>query len=977
MSLAVMNKTSRYSITATEIVMGIVVPLFFILTGVGLLGWSSLLKTQVAVPEKSPIDQAAPALSLREKQQTEETVRYIPGEIIIKLGSRVSSDSAADILADSGVTAIEPVFPQWERSSREQSQQAVEEAIAAAQQKFPQITARAPHNAPLPDLTGWYVVKVPETADIPELVKKFAKDARLEHVQPNYQMQLFFEPNDPYYHSSNAWGQIHDDLWALKPGKLNLHYAWDVTQGENVTVAVVDTGIDYNHADIAANIWINTYEIPNNGVDDDQNGLIDDVRGWNFMDNTNDPLDRYGHGTHVAGIIAAIGNNNRGITGVAPQAKAMAIKGFNDYGLGSSISIANAVMYGAFNGAAVMNNSWGCFCSSNPLLESAVNAAHGLGGVVVFAAGNYGVDVHRISPQNMRDPKPIVVASSNQLDTVTESAIGLATNIGTLIDIAAPGIGIFRNPPPRYPTENILSLKAAVTAPEFNPVIVGGEYLRMSGTSMAAPHASGVAALILALRPEMTNEQIRHALRLSSDDIVDPDIDVPSGTGRLNGFSALTIESINVTSRISTPSDREEISQDKTPLVSIRGTAMGTGFEQYQLSYRSLTPPSPWQNIGEPVRTPVTENTLGTWALQNNPDGRYLLRVTTASREGLEYEDAIQVYVRRVPPLLVSREENIQWSADINTSGRVVMEHVVTSSRDHDIYTYTDEEGVQPLVVHPTLQTHPRMSDNIVVWTDDRPGEGQGLNLYAYNLNTGRQEALTTDFRVFPWSHAISGEKVVWFQRQNPDSEIVAVYVYDLTTQQGRELTAYSLTTQTSGPPDIDQDRVVWAEQRSGRQHIYLYDLSTNTEQRITSNNAVMPAFPRISGDNIVWIDNTPGNTYADIYLYDIRTGTERRITPSDARIYTTLNILDRPLEIDGNRVVFNDFRYVNSSGNTADVYLYNITTGTETPLTLHPDNQIYPVIAGNYVVWEHADGLVSVDEIHSNWDAYRVLIGN
>src|SRR5207248_7768408 len=123
------------------------------------------------------------------------------------------------------------------------------------------------------------------------------------------------------------------------------------------------------HPDIAANVWTNSDEIPGNGIDDDHNGFVDDTRGWDFGNGDNDPTDFFGHGTHVAGTIAAVGNNGVGVVGVAPKARIMPVKGFDDSGSGNSANLARAIIYAADNGADVLNNSWGCTgeCPSDPV----------------------------------------------------------------------------------------------------------------------------------------------------------------------------------------------------------------------------------------------------------------------------------------------------------------------------------------------------------------------------------------------------------------------------------------------------------------------------------------------------------------------------------------------------------------------------------------------------------------------------------
>ncbi len=397
---------------------------------------------------------------------------------------------------------------------------------------------------------------MPEESDIEAVVAEFAQDPHVEYAQPDYLVKAQLVPNDPFFSSSGSWGQAYDDLWGLK--KLQTATAWDTTQGQGVVVAVVDSGLDYLHPDmnpstgfpIAGNVWVNPGEDLNsngmvdisdlNSLDDDSNGFIDDVIGWNFVLNNLDPMDGFGHGTHVSGTIAAVGNNGLGIIGVAPQAKIMPVKGLSDAGSGTSDTLAAALVYAAHNGAAVINNSWGCSvtCPSNSIIEDAVRTAHAAGVVLVFAAGNSNMDVSLVSPQNMTDPKPIIVAASDQLDQRWAFS-----NFGTQIDVAAPGGGTSSPPPSVEPSRNILSLKSTVCNVSTCPasLVVGGTYLRQAGTSMAAPHVSGVAALLLAHRPSLTNDEVRQALIDSADDIDAPGEDSFTGAGRVNAASALAL----------------------------------------------------------------------------------------------------------------------------------------------------------------------------------------------------------------------------------------------------------------------------------------------------------------------------------------------------------------------------------------------------------------------------------------------------
>lgn len=327
-------------------------------------------------------------------------------------------------------------------------------------------------------------------------------------------------PNDPYYNSYGSWGQAYDDLYGIK--KIQSQQAWDVTQGEGVIVAVVDTGVDRNHEDLLNNSWVNPGEVAGNSLDDDGNGYIDDVYGWSFAYSNNDIMDRHGHGSHVSGTIAAVVNNGLGVASVAPKVKIMAVKGLDDSGSGYFDWLANAILYAAQNGAKVANNSWGCrfSCPLVPIVEDAIRAADSLGTLNVFAAGNSSMDVINISPQNMTNPKPLVVSAVDPFDNPA-----YFTNFGNLIDVAAPGV-------------DVLSTKSSQDTICASTTI-GTYYCRLSGTSMSSPHAAGVAALVKAVNPSISEDQIRQIIVSSADDIQVPGKDTYTGSGRINAARAV------------------------------------------------------------------------------------------------------------------------------------------------------------------------------------------------------------------------------------------------------------------------------------------------------------------------------------------------------------------------------------------------------------------------------------------------------
>jgi subtilisin family serine protease len=304
-----------------------------------------------------------------------------------------------------------------------------------------------------------------------------------------------------------------------------------------VVVAVVDTGIDRNHPDLSTNVWKNSDEIPGDGIDNDHNGYVDDYYGIEraYYD-TSDPSDDHGHGTHVAGTIAALTNNGIGVASVAPQAKVMAVKGISGSGSGYETDMAECIEYAVDNGADVQNFSWGTFLDW-PAVADACQYAHGLGCVLVAAAGNNNTNANRMCPANLDEV--ITVASSTHTDRKSDFS-----NWGPKIDVAAPGGDNYRGDDVPYRNRNILSLRCwGADWYGRGYSIVGNDfpyyYYRAQGTSMAAPHVSGLAALIISIRPDLTNEGIRQAIRSGSDDLGIPDRDNFFGDGRINAYHTL------------------------------------------------------------------------------------------------------------------------------------------------------------------------------------------------------------------------------------------------------------------------------------------------------------------------------------------------------------------------------------------------------------------------------------------------------
>ncbi|MBN3895257.1 MAG: S8 family serine peptidase [Nostoc sp. NOS(2021)] len=249
--------------------------------------------------------------------------------------------------------------------------------------------------------------------------------------------------------------------------------------GKGVVVAVVDTGVDYNHEDLKDNIWTNPKEIAGNGKDDDGNGYVDDIHGWNFVDNNNNVLDDNGHGTHVSGTIAGE-NNNYGVTGIAYDAKIMPVKVLDDSGSGSYTSIAKGIHYAVDNGANVINLSLGGNYS-NSTLESAINYASSKGVIVVMAAGNDGGSSPDY-PARYASKSGIAVGAVDKNNNLADFSNRSGTN--QISYVTAPGVNVYSSVP-------------------------NNQYAIYSGTSMAAPHVAGVVALMLSANSKLTDAQVR------------------------------------------------------------------------------------------------------------------------------------------------------------------------------------------------------------------------------------------------------------------------------------------------------------------------------------------------------------------------------------------------------------------------------------------------------------------------------------
>lgn len=429
-----------------------------------------------------------------------EYLNYIPGEIIIKFKEDVTLEiSKSNSIAITGIDSIDNL----------------NNLFKVREIKLTILSEITPKDTELIKDIGLdriYTLQVDLAVNIIEACEVYSDNPNVEYAEPSYYGLGCITPNDTNFNLQ--WG-LHNtgQTGGSSDADIDAPEGWDIEKGEQgVKVAIIDSGIEYTHSDLSSRIWIN-YGDPINGADDDGNGFTDDYRGWDFVNNDNDPNDDHtnSHGTHCAGIAGAATNNNLGVAGVDWNCKLMAIKSMKSNNVILWVDAAEGLTYAANMGADIISMSWSGTGTSQTL-KDAIDYAYGKGCVLVAASGNYGTSSPYI-PASYGNT--IAVGATDHNDERWEDS-----NYGYHIDLVAPGVDI-------YSTKR------------------SNNYGYITGTSMSTPMVAGAAALLKAQDYTYTQNQILAILTMTADDEVgDPSEDTPGfdiyhGHGRLNLYEAM------------------------------------------------------------------------------------------------------------------------------------------------------------------------------------------------------------------------------------------------------------------------------------------------------------------------------------------------------------------------------------------------------------------------------------------------------
>ena len=750
---------SNYRVLFTLITMGLV-----LLTTMSPV-WAARIERQK--------DQLADKTGLRSKRPVKRAARIVPGEIIVKLKSGHSD--TLGLSRDAALQGQQSRLQQLEAQHSLQTQRPVYNRIHRLQkQRQDHQIDTAPVRPVKTDLSSVYLVKTGR--DVQTVCAELAADPEVEYAQPNYSYRICREPNDAEFLDQYAHQVIQ------------MADAWDISIGSrDIVVAVLDTGVDVNHPDLNENIWVNPGEIPDNDIDDDENGYIDDIHGWNFDGDNNrvSPIDDpdailssvSGHGTMVSGVIAGVGNNGIGVAGVNWECSIMALR-LSD--LITSEEVAVALDYAAANGARIANMSFGADefgPKGDGLVMEAIDRAYVAGVLLVASAGN---SDNAIPQYPAAYPTVMAVASTDGEDIKTGHS-----SFGPWVDIAAPGTDI-------------------VTTDMGED----GEYIAIAGTSFSGPYVAAVGALVLSLDPSLSHLDVRAILENTTDPVYYGDLDPALGyigTGRVNAYRALQEADRPLPlGEIAQPRMRQTLPNDGND-VELALLMQG---ESYIVEYSSYGHDD-WYPIRD-GEVATDANCLVRLTLANPGAGTYTLRLTVTG-DGTAHTDVkdfgIDALSRqshwpkeeeaKLPPETYYNGSPLCVDFDGNGSNEIIQS---TISMDFDDYTYGDllgEIAIWDKEGH-ALPGWPQefltdFTSIVMTGVGDIDGDGAFelvvvddyyLTVTAFEITGELVEGLWP-IDVGPWWAYISSDPVLADLDQDGDSEIIVALDAESSTEDG------------------------------------------------------------------------------------------------------------------------------------------------------------------------------------------------
>lgn len=496
------------------------------------------------------------------------------------------------------------------------------------------------------------LVRLPQNEEKTAFLKRISSLTSVRWAQSHHLLRSHFTPDDPDF----------DSQWGLQ--RVGAPAAWDVSRGAAaIPIAIIDTGCQMDHPDLVASFWTNAGEIPDNNIDDDNNGFIDDIHGWDFVDapsfpsngdylvRDNDPSDENGHGTALAGICGAVMDNGIGVAGLAPECPLMILRAGNSDGYLQEDDVASAILYALDNGARVVNMSFGD-TEASPMLEDVITYGVQGGLMFVAAAGNYG---------NTGVVYPAAFASVLCVGACDDNdARALFSSYGTSLDLLAPGT-------------NIVS------------TLLDGQYGTSQGTSFSTAFASAAAGLVLSRHPGWDAAMVSSTLKGSCDDLPPAGWDAQSGQGILRADRALEVEEA-LLAEITEPTMGQGFATAET--LQVIGTASGVYLDEFMVFAGIGENPAEWEMIQDVRNVQIINSVLANWIISEPLDTAYTIRLEARDIFDQVVDDRVVVYYDPSPPeisdisvvpILDGERPSylLRFSTDDQTTGKISLQGLV------------------------------------------------------------------------------------------------------------------------------------------------------------------------------------------------------------------------------------------------------------------------------------------------------------